>query len=173
MPLAPLSSASSVYPRVGSAGPTCPLLPPVTHPSLLVNSVAGFCSAAKHRPWIGIILWNSVVFSKTRCTFPDAQQSLFPCPASCPYLTLKRREINLLFSACRLPDAVLRILTSIEIEVKVAQSRPTLCNPIDYTVHGILQARILEWGAFPFSRGSSRPKDRTQGSRIAGRFFTS
>ena len=78
-----------------------------------------------------------------------------------------------MFSACRLPDAVLRILTSIEIEVKVAQSRPTLCNPIDYTVHGILQARILEWGAFPFSRGSSRPKDRTQGSRIAGRFFTS
>ena len=36
--------------------------------------------------------------------------------------------------------------------VKVAQSRPTLCDPLDYTVHGILQARILEWVAFPFSR---------------------
>ena len=35
--------------------------------------------------------------------------------------------------------------------VKVAQSRPTLCDPVDYTVHGILQARILEWVAFPFS----------------------
>ena len=39
-------------------------------------------------------------------------------------------------------------------------------------VHGIFQARILEWGAFPFSRGSSLPRDRTQVSRIAGRFFT-
>ena len=44
---------------------------------------------------------------------------------------------------------------------------------IDYTVHGILQARILEWVAFPFSRGSSQPGDRTQVSCIAGRFFTS
>ena len=41
------------------------------------------------------------------------------------------------------------------------------------TVHGILQARILEWVAFPFSRGSSQPRDRTQVSHIAGRFFTS
>ena len=40
-------------------------------------------------------------------------------------------------------------------------------------VHGILQARILEWVAFPFSRGSSQLRDQTQVSRIAGRFFTS
>ena len=39
-------------------------------------------------------------------------------------------------------------------------------------VHGILQARILEWVAFPFSRGSSQPRDQTQVSRIAGGFFT-
>ena len=43
---------------------------------------------------------------------------------------------------------------------------------IYYTVHGILQARILEWIAMPFSRGSSQPRDRTQVSRIAGGFFT-
>ena len=42
-----------------------------------------------------------------------------------------------------------------------------------YTVHGILQARILEWVAFPFSRGSSQPRDQTRVSCIAGRFFTS
>ena len=36
--------------------------------------------------------------------------------------------------------------------VKVVHSCPTLCDPVDYTVHGILQARILEWVAFPFSR---------------------
>ena len=46
-------------------------------------------------------------------------------------------------------------------------------TPVDYIVHGILQARILEWVAFPFSRGSSRPRDRTQVSKIAGGFFTS
>ena len=57
-------------------------------------------------------------------------------------------------------------------EVKVVQLCLTLCNPMD-TAHGSLQARILEWVAFPFSRGSSQPKDRTQVSHIAGRFFTS
>ena len=44
---------------------------------------------------------------------------------------------------------------------------------MDYTVHGILQARILEWVAIPLSRGSSLPRDRTQVSQIEGRFFTS
>ena len=48
------------------------------------------------------------------------------------------------------------------VKVKVAQSCLTLCNPMDYTAHGILQARTLEWVAFPFSRGSSEPRDRTQ-----------
>ena len=50
---------------------------------------------------------------------------------------------------------------------------PTLCDPMDYRVHGILQARILEWVAVPFSRGFSQPRDRTQVSYIAGGFFTS
>ena len=59
------------------------------------------------------------------------------------------------------------------LKVKVTQLCLTLCNPMDYTVHGILQARILEWVAFPFSRGSSQPRDQSQVSRIAGRFFTS
>ena len=44
-------------------------------------------------------------------------------------------------------------------EVEVAQSCPAVCNPMDYTVHGILQARILEWVAIPFSRGSSQPRN--------------
>ena len=50
-----------------------------------------------------------------------------------------------------------------------------LTNPIHgrfFSVHGILQARILEWIAIPFSRGSSWPSDRTQVSHIIGRFFT-
>ena len=61
--------------------------------------------------------------------------------------------------------------------VLVAQSCPTLCDPMGCSppassVHGILQARILEWIAIPFSRGSSRPRDQTLVSFIAGRFFT-
>ena len=57
--------------------------------------------------------------------------------------------------------------------VKAAQSCPTLCDPIDYTVHGILQARILQWVvAFPFSRGSSQPRARTQVFCIAGIFLS-
>ena len=62
-------------------------------------------------------------------------------------------------------------------KVKVTQLCPTLCDPMDCSlpgssVHGILQARILEWLAIPFSRGSSWPRDRTQVSHIVGRFFT-
>ena len=62
-------------------------------------------------------------------------------------------------------------------KVLVAQLCPTLWDPMDYSppgssIHGILQARILEWLAMPSSRRSSRPRDRTQVSCITGRFFT-
>ena len=64
-----------------------------------------------------------------------------------------------------------------KVKVLVIQSCPTLCNPVDCSppgssVHGILQARILEWVAISFSRQSSRPRDQTQVSCTAGRFFT-
>ena len=58
--------------------------------------------------------------------------------------------------------------TGLYVCVKVTQSCLTLCNSMDYTVHEILQAGILEW-VFPFSRGSSQPGDGTQVSHIAGR----
>ena len=63
-----------------------------------------------------------------------------------------------------------------EVKVKVAQSYPALwdsmdCNLPGSSVHGILQARLLEWVTFPFSRGSSQPRDWTQVSRIVGRFL--
>ena len=63
-------------------------------------------------------------------------------------------------------------MTNLE-KVKVAQLCPKLFDPMGYTVHGILQARILEWGAVPFSKGSSQPRDGSQISLIAGGFFTS
>ena len=64
-------------------------------------------------------------------------------------------------------------VTSSMWKLKVAQSCLTLCDPRDYTVHGILQARMLEWVAFPFFRGSPQPRDRALVSCIAGGFFTS
>ena len=60
-----------------------------------------------------------------------------------------------------------------KVKVKVAQLCPTLCNPMDYTVHGILQARILDWVAFLFFRGSSQCRNWTQVSCIVGGFFIS
>ena len=51
------------------------------------------------------------------------------------------------------------ITNAMDMRVKAAQSCLTLCDPIDYTVNGILQARVLEWVAIPFSRGSSQPRD--------------
>ena len=70
-------------------------------------------------------------------------------------------------------------ITSTEIEKKseVAQLCLTLCNPMDCSipgssVHGIFQARVLEWVAISFSRESSQPRDRTWVAHIAGRHFT-
>ena len=57
-------------------------------------------------------------------------------------------------------DVIYSMVTMVmKVKVKFAQSCPTLCDPMDYAVHGILQVRILEWVAFPFSRGSSQPRD--------------
>ena len=52
----------------------------------------------------------------------------------------------------------LKMLLGSKVKVEVTQLCLTLCDPIDYIVYGILQARILEWVAFPFSRGSSQPR---------------
>ena len=79
-----------------------------------------------------------------------------------------------LLQICCFLKAMVEVSIIMPVEwVKVTQLCLTLCDPLDYTVHGILQARILEWVAFPFSRGPSQPRDRTQVSHIAGGFFTS
>ena len=77
-------------------------------------------------------------------------------------------------TACSLKSKHLGIL---KVEVLVTHSCPALCDPMDSSpagssVHGILQARIPEWVAIAFSRGTSQPRDRTWVSCISGRFFT-
>ena len=76
-----------------------------------------------------------------------------------------------------LVSASLMILAQWKVKVLVTQSCLTLwdrmdCSPPGSSVHGIFQARILEWVAIPFSRGSFQPRDLTQVSCIAGGFFT-
>ena len=74
----------------------------------------------------------------------------------------------------------IRVITSRksrESESEVAQLCPTLCDPMDCSlsgssVYGTFQARVLEWIAISFSRGSSQPRNRTQVSCITGRRFT-
>ena len=68
-------------------------------------------------------------------------------------------------------------IQAVKVKVLVAQSCPRLCNPMDcnlpgFTVHAILQAKILEWVAISFSRGYSQAMDQTQVSCITGRLFT-
>ena len=81
-----------------------------------------------------------------RCAVPFGvqQYSLFISTPGCPEARAEAVATQL---------APQRGTSSYTVKVKVAQSCPTLCHPMGYTVHGILQARILEWEAFPFSRG--------------------
>ena len=69
------------------------------------------------------------------------------------------------------------LLGVVKVQMSVAQLCPTLCDPTDCSPpgspdHGVLQARVLEWAAMPFSRASSQPRDRTWVSRTIGSFFT-
>jgi len=84
---------------------------------------------------------------------------------------------HVLHVATTLLTYLLLVTVSVCRTVLVAQSCLTLCDPTNcslpgFSVHGILQAKILEWIAIPFSRGTSQPRDRTLVSCLAGRFFT-
>jgi len=92
---------------------------------------------------------------------------------------LKSRDITLPTKVCLVKAIVFPVVMygCEKKESEVAQSCPTLCDPMDCSlpgssVHGIFQARVLEWVAISFSRESSRPKDRTRVSLIAGLRFT-
>ena len=80
--------------------------------------------------------------------FPSSEGSV--CPAVNLSLQFCSKAIRLM--------CIHQALVSNAEEVKVSESCPTLCDPMDRTVHGIFQARILEWVAVPFSRGFSQPR---------------
>ena len=77
----------------------------------------------------------------------------------------------------RLPEKQETNMIMLESESEVAQSCTTLFDPMDgslprSSIHGIFQAKVLEWVAISFSRGSSQPRDQTWVSHIVGRHFT-
>ena len=86
------------------------------------------------------------------------------------------KNYELVYNICT-PVICMILHSSCEGEGEVAQLCPTLCDPTDYippdsSIHGIFWARVLEWLAISFSRGSSQLKDLTRVSRVAGRRFT-
>ena len=130
-----------------------------------------------------------------RTPFPVWNQSIVPCPvltlASWPAYRFLRRQVRWsgipiswrslsfcpFFSSCFTLYLFIFIVVKYAALCLVTQSCPTLCDPMDCSppsssVHGILQARILKLVAMPSSRGSSQPRNQTQISCIAGRFFT-
>ena len=119
---------------------------------------------------------NLTISSMNKCTYSDPECSFL---GFCPRWTFIRVHRKGMYNdgSCSIVYNIIILQTintvNVRQKVQVAQSCSTLCNLMDYTVHGILQARILEWGAFPFSRRCSQSRDQTQVSRIADRFFTS
>ena len=129
---------------------SCPTL---SHPmdcSLPGSSIHGIFQAR-------VLEWGAIAFSTYQL---DCAINILPCTShSAKNFILS--QLTLTMTMC----------------VSVTQSYLTLFEPMDYSpigssVHGILQARILEWVAISFSRQSSKPRDRTKVSCIAGRFFT-
>ena len=107
-----------------------------------------------------MFFWNSLAFLMIRWML--AIWSLVPLPFQNPAWTSGSSWFKYYWSLS---------------ESEVAQSCPTLCDPVDCSlpgpsVHGIFQGRILEWVAIFFSRRSSWPRDWTQVSLIVGRHFT-
>ena len=112
--------------------------------------------------WIRCLWHVTILLITLHLSTPRDSEVLTPYYPKCGLWT---SSINVTCKHVRNTESLLK--------VKVAQLCLTICDHMDITVRGILQARILEWVAFPFSRGSSQPRDRTQVSHFAGGFFTS
>ena len=192
-----LDQGSTPCPCIGSWTQTLdrqqPLLSRLVLPPLSTLWVPLLCSC--HLCWLlgsppeGKFLLICVYSVSSRCPFWDDSLILHVLPVWIYFYVIRRHycfensvcftlrfSANVISDVASLPVAMFSTLWKWS-EVKVSQLCPTLCDPMDcslpgFSVRGILQARTLEWVAMPFSRGSSWPRDQTQVSRIAGRFFT-
>ena len=149
------------------------------------------CADTRGAWWLGR-LWNTwftsqfqsnVVWIQTGALWSWAQGSLWSNPLNASLVCLgtpsPKEFCKAKYTADtpKLTSTKRFVLSLLKVEVWVAQLGPTLCVPMDnsppgFSVHRILQARILEWVTIPFSRGPSQPRDRTWVSHTAGRFLT-
>ena len=124
-------------------------------PSLSPEVCSNSCPLSR---WCHPTISSSVTLFSCPQSFPASGSF----PVSWPLRMRRPRYCSFCFSISPSSEysglISLRTTGLIAVKVKVAQSCPTLCDPMDYTVHGILQARILEWVAFPFSKGSSQSR---------------
>ena len=121
----------------------------------------GLSSLFQHHSSKASILWHS---------------TFFMVQLSHPYMTTRKTTALTIRTFVSKVMSLLFNKLSKREDRDSAQSCLPLCNPTDWSLPGscyrLLQARILEWVAISFSRGSSWPRDRSRISRIAGRFFT-
>ena len=122
------------------------------------------CGRPRFHPGVGKIPWRRERLH-TPAFWPREFHALYSPPG--------RKELDM---TERL--SLSKFFKQVRENSEVAQSCPTLCHSMDCSlsgssVRGIFQARVLEWIAISFSRGSFQPRNRTQVSRIAGRRFTS
>ena len=117
---------------------------------------------------------DSAALITTTCLEFPGEGFLFP--AALPNVLLSLSGLPTRLSSAGDPSGQ-GLGSKINVRVLAAQSCLILCDlmafsPPGFSVHGISQARIMQWVAISFSRGSSQPRDQTQVSHIAGRFFT-
>jgi len=115
------------------------------------------------RIWAHVCMWLESAFSWSLqlSIIPVSVQVIKKCYMYLRLRALLNHKKGLSEAGWSLPFLELLSLPGIgpdigKVKVKVAQWRPTLCDPVDFMAHGILHARLLEWVAFPFSRGSSQ-----------------
>ena len=124
------------------------------------------CAPGVLHTWYFLPLGRSCIGIVSPCA------SLSPCLVFPCFLCETQRNPRTSWLSC-----ISRASQGLDHDKWFTQSCQTLCDPMDCSppgsfIHGILQARILEWVSIPFSRGSSSPRDRAQVSCIAGGFFT-
>ena len=120
----------------------------------------------KHTPEKGVAAYSSILAWRIPWTED-------PGRLQCMGLLRAEHDWTTFIHSVLLWNARSILATINQVKVKVTQPCLTLWDPTDCIVHGLLQARILEWVAFPSSRGSSQPRDWTLISHIAGGFLTS
>ena len=146
----------------------------------LITQLCPSRSQLQHPPpsnHIPILSHGHTMTTGTKVLTPNSLSFYLKASSSMRLCMSEQFKLGLLFSPIYLCHFVFYIPVILCVRVKSLWSCPPLCDSMDCslqgsTVHGISQARILEWVATPFSRGSSRLRNWTRVSRFAGRFFT-